>query len=641
MELVTDNNTYTVIFEFESIYLIDENNNKKNYNTFRLPKNLQNTIKKWYNQYLENLLPTTKFKNNEIKSYIHTNALRVSLTFRQRNIIMTCLKYERKRNTIFDFSSNNKKHYIYDRPKTGKSMIPLELSKYKMSLLDNFTNADTNIILCPNHLISQWIILLKTIYKGRYLVIDSIQKLNKCLVYGPIKNKSNKIIVSKNKVKKERDNLNYINQKSKFNHQIILNDNKFINPYILENTDIILITPQMYHEFKTYFYKSDYDSISRLFVDSCFDLSILDFSTTINEIRIHHTYYITNNFNYLVNNNFKYYHWYTSKILKNYHIKRMEYKHGNCKIFKDKLDIMKSELEQLIIFSHDSIPNEINYVDISKFILKFRINDQIINENIVNLIKNEKYSEIIHIFKLKIHNIDKLVNKLSKNKYNSSVIERVQNKDNECPICLVKIDVTLLTNCCFNKLCLKCYILSQKETKKCPCCRTKSVLDNQYIIESDKISCNILKSNTISNLISNSKYKSRSNNLLDIISFIASKDKFLESKFIIVINYHQIRNVNELVKTIIDFNKFIKNYTSMSCSTHNWKKEIDNFNFTPKYNCLIMRHTNYTYLINSGYNFVNLNHVISYNFELDDIHIPKIIKRHKNQSNINYFEISK
>ena len=97
MELVTDNNTYTVIFEFESIYLIDENGNKRDYYTFRLPKNLQNTIKKWYNQYLENLLPATKFNNHILKNYKQTNALRISLTLRQRNIVMACLKHERKR----------------------------------------------------------------------------------------------------------------------------------------------------------------------------------------------------------------------------------------------------------------------------------------------------------------------------------------------------------------------------------------------------------------------------------------------------------------------------------------------------------------------------------------------------------------
>ena len=41
MEIVTDNNTYNIEFEFQNIYLIDKNNNKKYYNTFRLPNNIQ------------------------------------------------------------------------------------------------------------------------------------------------------------------------------------------------------------------------------------------------------------------------------------------------------------------------------------------------------------------------------------------------------------------------------------------------------------------------------------------------------------------------------------------------------------------------------------------------------------------------
>ena len=77
MEIVTDNNTYNIEFEFQNIYLIDKNNNKKYYNTFRLPKELQKTIKKWHNQYQENLLPTTKFKNDKLKSYKQTQIIKI------------------------------------------------------------------------------------------------------------------------------------------------------------------------------------------------------------------------------------------------------------------------------------------------------------------------------------------------------------------------------------------------------------------------------------------------------------------------------------------------------------------------------------------------------------------------------------
>ena len=654
MEIVTDNNTYIVEFEFQNIYLIDKNNNKKYYNTFRLPKQLQKTIKKWHNQYQENLLPTTKFKNDKLKTYKQTNALPILLTPRQINTVMACLKNERKK--------KYKKHYIYDKPKTGKSLIPLELSKYKIKKLDNLPNANTNIVLCPNHLVSQWKTLLKTVYNGKYVIIDTIEKLNKCVVYGPIQKRYNRysLLNSKYHKKYKRNinkdkiqNLNYINLSNinitynsinyhtyNVDYPLLLYSNTFINPYILENTDIILITPQIYHEFKNYFKRSDYKFISRLFVDSCFDPSITDFSTTNNEINIHHTYYLTNNFNYLVHNNIKY-HSFISKIIKDYHIKRMECKFIYSNLLKEKLEILKSELEKLIIFSHDSIPNEIYYLNTRAFHLTFRMNGQAISENIINLLKNEKYNDILHLFNLKTHTIKKLVGDLTKKNCSSSIIDRIKAENDDCPICLEKIDVPLLTNCCFNKLCLKCYVFSQKETQKCPCCRAKSALNNQYIIESDKISTDISDTLTIPNLVNNSKYKSRMDNLLDIISFIASKDKLSEAKFIIVINFLIVKNENEFEQLIMDFNKSINNYTSISSIGKYWYKELDNFNFTPKYNCLIMKHTNYTYLIQSGYNFVNLNHVISYNFEIDNMFMPKIIKTHKNQSSINYFNISK
>ncbi len=672
MEIVTDNNTYSIEFDFQDIFLIDNNNNRKFYNTFRLSKDLQKTIKRWHNQYQENLLPTINFNKHQLKKYKQTNALCILLKPRQINTIMACLKIERNRReepNSFDpdnLVSNFKKHYIYDKPKTGKSLIPLELSKYKINKLDNLPNADTNIVLCPKHLINQWKTLLRTLYNGKYVIIDTIEKLNKCLVYGPIQKRYNRYSLlnskyhkkyKKNIIKSKIGNSNYINisefniihtyNKTEPSFPLLLYSNKFINPYILENTDIILITPQIYHEFKNYFKRSDYNSISRLFVDSCFDNSILDYSTKDNEINIHHTYYITNNFNYLVHNNFKY-HSYISKFIKDYHIKRMECKFINTdnywkshRVVKNKLDYMKYELENLIIFSHDSIPNEIYYLDTLAFYLTFRMNGQAISENIINLLKNEKYNDILHLFKLKTHTIKKLVCDFTKKNYSSSIIERIQTKDSDCPICLDKIDVPLLTNCCYNKLCLKCYIFSQKETQKCPCCRAKTALDNQYILETDKISNDISKSLTIPNLISSSKYKSRMDNLLDIISYISSKDKLSEAKFIIVINFLLIRNINEIEQIIMDFNKSINNYTSISSIGKYWNKELDNFNFTPKYNCLIMKHTNYTYLINSGYNFVNLKHVISYNFELENMHMPQIIKTHKNQSAINYFNISK
>ena len=59
-------------------------------------RELQKTIKKWHNQYQENLLPTTKFKNDKLKSYKQTNALPILLTPRQINTVMACLKNERK-----------------------------------------------------------------------------------------------------------------------------------------------------------------------------------------------------------------------------------------------------------------------------------------------------------------------------------------------------------------------------------------------------------------------------------------------------------------------------------------------------------------------------------------------------------------
>ena len=96
-----------------------------------------------------------------------------------------------------------KKHYIYDKPKTGKSLIPLELSKYKIKKLDNLPNANTNIVLCPNHLVSQWKTLLKTVYNGKYVIIDTIEKLNKCVVYGPIQKRYNRYSLLNSKYHKK------------------------------------------------------------------------------------------------------------------------------------------------------------------------------------------------------------------------------------------------------------------------------------------------------------------------------------------------------------------------------------------------------------------------------------------------------
>ena len=671
MEIELNNTTYEVIFDYDSITLKNKINNETsilNINKIRPSQRI--LIEKYYNDFLENIIPRTEINTDNIKQYKKSKLLKCLLTPRQISIVLACLNIENKTTNNFEGFCNISKHYIYDNSKIGKSFIPLELSSHRLRKIYNKKNANTNIVLISDLLINQWKTLLKTVYKGKYYIIDSLEKLQKCLVFGPIKEKTSNSLLLNNVI---NSNINYTriynnyNKKNEYSNHLntthnnlndiriierLYYDNKFINPKLIDKTNIILITASYYSRFVKYFKNTDFNSISRIFVDSCFNRDLVNIN--FNKIKYYHVYYLTNDYKLLLHNKFKTHLFVSNKLKEYYNVKsNIISQHGgyfpNSNYMVNNIVLnLDYNISKLVISPDKSIPIIIPLMKLNIHNLKFRLNYLNIKNNIINLLKAENYDELISILNLRINNIDKLIYDFKKSKMSSSIIERITDTDQNCPICLENIDVPLLTNCCYNKLCLKCYIFSIKETNKCPCCRTQTSINNQYILECEKINKKQYEIPTLKDLINKSKYKSKLDNLLDTISYIATNDLFSEKKFIII--NHKENNeekFNYINRKIIEFNKYKNNYTSFVCQLHNIGirkdmeliEKIDQFNNTSKYNCLIIDYYNYKMIIKSGYNFTNINNTISINCKLTDDLIPKIINTSLKPSSINHFNI--
>ena len=662
MELELDNIVYDVIFNYENITLRNKLNSTLSILKMeRLPKKQRRIIELHYDNFLKDIIPSSNINPRNIKGYKYSKALRCLLTPRQINIVISCKNYEAKKNNNFEGFSNITKQYIYDNPKTGKSFIPLELSKFKVPNIPvNITNSNMNVILTPKILIGQWKTLLKHIYNGKYIIIDSKEKLEKYLVFGPLnlKNRNRSLrryfnnsrnTSSYNNYQSFRNNImssNFetniiysntstsISYRSNINLSDLKYDNKFFNPQYLEEIDIMLIIPSLYKDFTNYFKYSDYSSISRLFVDNCFEPSIININ--FDKIKYHHIYFITNDYKKLLNNNHNS-HSLISTLLKKYYNNKVEliqqyegFLPNQSVYLSNMLNHLSRKINKYIITPNKSFPTLIPFVKPNIYDINFRINNAMIGENIINLLKKEKYNDIINIFNLSVKNIDNLIKTLENKKLSSSIIERVQETNADCLICLEKVDVPLITSCCYNKICLKCYILSKKESNNCPCCRTKSSLDKQHILECNKISKKQFEIPTITNLLKNSRYKSRDDNLLDIISLNAKDDIFSRKKFIIVFNNkNSIFHVNifRVIQRIIEFNKYINNYSSIIMDQvlineslgARTQELLDDFNYTSKYNCMIIRQNIYKKIINSGYNFSDINFTVSLECNTENI----------------------
>ena len=153
-----------------------------------------------------------------------------------------------------------------------------------------------------------------------------------------------------------------------------------------------------------------------------------------------------------------------------------------------------NELEQIII--NDNCDE---YIENNKLFILFKI---FIDNNKDNIFVRYKATILLKKIKQKIYNITTIlksvdVSILNTNTKITSLENRISNiNDNDCPICISKVDKPCITNCCKQTFCFKCITMSINIKKKCPICRSEKINLSQLTIY-DNSANNIENNNTL------------------------------------------------------------------------------------------------------------------------------------------------
>tara|TARA_Y100000389_G_scaffold202665_1_gene248649 strand:- start:1453 stop:3243 length:1791 start_codon:yes stop_codon:yes gene_type:complete len=127
--------------------------------------------------------------------------------------------------------------------------------------------------------------------------------------------------------------------------------------------------------------------------------------------------------------------------------------------------------------------------------------------------KEEKESRI----KIKMDKLNTINSKIE------NIKTRVQNSDNDCPICLDTIsNPRAITGCCQNSFCFECILMSVNTSrdKRCPMCKTPNC-DKSLHIDTDEYI------NTDKKTINSDTIKSKDNTIIDILKNITSDSRYL------------------------------------------------------------------------------------------------------------------
>ncbi len=255
----------------------------------------------------------------------------------------------------------------------------------------------------------------------------------------------------------------------------------------------------------------------------------------------------------------------------------------------------------------------------------------------------------------KLLNLDKLLSNFEKNlaksidKKNRLIKDRLHcNK--ECPICYETIECPLITRCCKNVFCVKCFTRFYFQNRKCLNCREEVCMQTQFVIK-DKI-LNQSKI-TISEIKDNCSEKTSVQNIESVISYIKIQND--NPKIIFVINDEKENSKNIIyppyniytldkfkdVQSLLYENKLT--FYQFDITSENINQYITRFN-NSLLNCIIVYDSQYKQFNELGFKIKDLDYVISYESKIyiTDDELPKIInKSNSNSKKIEYFSIQK
>ena len=137
--------------------------------------------------------------------------------------------------------------------------------------------------------------------------------------------------------------------------------------------------------------------------------------------------------------------------------------------------------------------------------------------NLRNINDNERQNRI-SVHKEKLESLNTRIN---------SIIERVSNSKNICPICLDEVTMPVaITGCCQNSYCFECILMSMNmsSNKMCPMCKTPNCDKTLHINTDDT---NYAEKNEKTDENDENKLKSKAETLMNILSNMNEDSRFL------------------------------------------------------------------------------------------------------------------
>lgn len=591
IEIKHQNQTYLPVFYYNDRFPFVYKPNYRHYNFVNYiyiitTSNSQSGLS-WLDEITDPILITKIMeKYKEFLNFINPIQINLNIEIQQSQNIKTKLFPHQNadlknilnlENSIDSHNQHNFKIY-YNQKQSGKSFVFMELSSNKLNNIDttNIKYIDTTIIVSPEKTIFDWKDKLQFYYNHPFKVINNKSSYKK-FIEKQIDDIDYKIIVvSDSYYNKLIDyfnteliyfsrlvfdslfSLSFINTKSKTNYISYLVTNNILNTYVPTN-NLLLNNKSIYHN----------SVLHNILEKVIFEIikQLNNININIKSLQILKLHYSNNQYNNQYCMKIRSSITYIKETFDNlFNLSmthtRIDLFNNKINYFKQKYDELLTRLKEFYIPYSQVSPNY--YTNSNSYVLEPSCN-LCVNTKVNELIDQEKYVDIISIFKMKIEPLNDIVKHFVP-ETNEVQFDNVKSRINtkECLICYSKPDIEVVSECCNQLFCMSCYMQCFKHNMKCPLCRQTIELSKNFINSDTFQNHNQLDFhlNDLNNILEYSSFYTRQINFENIIKHIVLTDDIPK----ILINF-----------TDYDYN-FMKDKTSSNVGR--FKKSLEFKNIT-------------------------------------------------------------
>lgn len=515
-------------------------------------------------------------------------------------------------------SSKNIMNEIYKHTVIGDN-LDANIMIATLGILDNkiIKNNDeptlkTSVLVINYYEYPKWCDLVQQFYKGKTKFIMTENQLKK-LIIGNQKKTINKDL---KKLKRSLSSIGHLNIDEINSHNLIVISYEFYDRFWFYcNQNQLMFQRVIYSNVKNsqplngdyipshkyYYLTSSTSSFNKYktphnihFINNLYLSQYKDF--------FQHVPFISKEFNYLYNMR---YLLFTHKIDHTFLTRAFDvlFIRNDKKFIHTRISTIINEIYYNIksnsIFINNSIIENINMDNLIDAIQEMGINIKSHTNTLAILTKF--YND-----KLKMYDLENIKpeNKIQIDKLKQN-IKDIQNRinlaDNDCPICMDKIEKPTVVHCCVNLFCFKCIALTLNTSKSCPMCRAELTTTDQITLIDNNVNdtttapIDTFNVSDIQYVTKQSKSRNCYQNLGLLLEHIKSRDD--DHRIIVAVN-----------KDLSDYEKIIKTFASQKMRLDNsieeciykpekLKKFVNSYKKGDLFKCISIQHMYYMYRI--------------------------------------------